>query len=144
MTKLSKKKIFIHFTFTLISVEISVIESCENTFNSTNQEVKYPPSNISSEVQNNCSWRINVPTDRVVVLTLNEIHIHASSNCEQSSLEVFDGFDAHSTRLGEKMCGILATKNFESTGSEIFLTYTSTSLNFTDRFIIEYKVSGNL
>ena len=85
-----------------------------------------------------------MPKDRVVTLTFDELHIDSSRNCEQSSLQVFDGPDTFSATLGEKMCGILTTEKMESTGSEIFMTYTSSSLNFTDQFVIGYNVSGNL
>ena len=85
----------------------------------------------------NCSWSINVPEDRVVVL-----EIIALSLSNQSSLKVYDGPDADSDAQGK----IIASKHdtIESSGRNIHLAYTSTLDNDIDYFKIGYEQSGKI
>ena len=129
--------------FALFSVEINVIESCDDTYNITTQEISYSQTNDSNATSNNCSWRITVPDDRNVIIDIMDIQIVSSRNCEKSSLEVFDGPDDGSVRIGEKKCGRQARNTLESSGNEMYLTYSSKpSLNHDDQFTIKCSISG--
>ena len=84
-----------------------------------------------------------MPDDRNVILDIIDLQIDLSSNCEQSSLEVFDGPDNGSVRIGEKMCGPQARNTLESSGYELYLMYfSSTSLNLDVQFTIKCSISG--
>ena len=124
-------------------VTVNITESCPDTYNSTIQELHYPPANAENNTQNNCSWKITVPKDRTIDLTFIELQFASARQCDQSFLEVFDGFGLGSTRLGDKICGLSTTKEIESQGNEVTLMYTSTSPNGTDKFKIGYDVSGS-
>ena len=80
--------------------------------------------------------------NRIVVLTFIKLDIEQSNNCEQSSLEIFDGSNVDSTTLAGKICGSFAIENLESTENEMYLAYTTTSINETNQFTIKYEVSG--
>ena len=72
-----------------------------------------------------------------------DLQIQSSRNCEKSSLEVFDGPDDGSVRIGEKKCGPQARNTLESSGNELYLTYSSKpSLNHDDQFTIKCSISG--
>ena len=122
---------------------MNITESCPDTYNSTIQELHYPPANAENNTQNNCSWKITVPKDRTVDLTFIELQLSSSRNCDHSFLEVFDGFGLGSIRLGDKICSQSVIEEMESPGNEITLRYTSTSSNGTDGFKIGYDASGN-
>ena len=129
--------------FDLFSVELNVIESCDNTYNKTTQEISYSRTNTSNVTLNNCSWRITVPDDRNVILDIIDLHIESSRNCKTSSLEVFDGPEARSARIGEKICGSQTRSSIESSGNELYLKYSSkASLIHDDQFSIKCSISG--
>ena len=120
------------------------MESCDNTYNNITHEIHYLTTNDSNETFFDCSWIITVPDDRSVVLDFIDLQIEASTNCENSSLEAFDGPNARFTRLGEKHRGDLTRKTLESSSNELFLRFTSDSSQISlDRFIIKCSISGN-
>ena len=123
---------------------MTVVESCDNTYNNITHEIQYLPTNASNETFIDCSWIITVPDDRSVVLDFIDLQIEASTNCENSSLEAFDGPNAHFTRLGEKLCGDLTRRTLESSSNELYLRFSSdSSLISPNRFIIKCSISGN-
>ena len=124
-------------------VNVDIIESCSDTYNSTIQEIHYPPADAENKTQNNCSWKIKVPKDRTVDLKFIELQFDSAGQCDHSFLEVFDGVGQGSVRLGDKICDPDVIKEMESPGNEVTLMYTSTSLNGTDKFKIGYDVSGS-
>ena len=124
-------------------VTVNITESCPDTYNSTIQELHYPPANAENNTQNNCSWKITVPKDRTVDLKFIDLQFDSGRQCDHSFLEVFDGFGLGSLGLGDKICRQSVIEEMESPGNEITLRYTSTSLNGSDRFTIGYGVSGN-
>ena len=72
-----------------------------------------------------------------------DLQIQSSTNCENSSLEVFDGPDDGSARIGEKKCGPQVRNTLESSGNELYLKYSSKpSLNHDDQFTIKCSISG--
>ena len=134
--------LLIHFTFNLLLVEINVIASCEDTFDESTKEISYPPINSLYVNGHNCSWSISAPIDRIIDLTFIKLNIDASNNCEQSSLAIFDGSNSNSTSLEEKICGSFVIQNLESTGNEIYLSFTTNGIDKTNQFTIKYGVSG--
>ena len=84
-----------------------------------------------------------VPEDRTVVLNFIELQLSSSRNCDHSFLEVFDGLSIDSDRISNKLCGLSVVDEIESSGNELTLTFTSLSLNGTDRFKVGYDVSGS-
>ena len=123
---------------------MTVMETCDNTYNSVTHEIKYLPTNASNETFIDCSWIISVPDDRSVVLDIIDLQIESSANCENSSLEAFDGPNDRFTRLGEKLCGDLTRRTLESSSNELYLRFTSDSSQISlDRFIIKCSISGN-
>ena len=129
--------------FALFSVEITVIETCDDTYNKTTREISYSRTNNSNETTKNCSWRITVPDDRNVILDIIDLQIEPSRNCKNSSLEVFDGSDDRSAMIGEKMCGSQTNSIIESSGNELYLKYSSkASLSHDDQFYINCSISG--
>ena len=129
--------------YVLFSVEITVIESCDDTYNKITQEISYSQTNNSNVTLYNCSWRITVPDDRNVILDIINLQIEPSDNCENSSLEFFDGSDDRSAIIGEKMCGLQTGRIIESSGNELYLKYSSTaSLIHDDQFSIKFNISG--
>ena len=129
--------------FALFSVEITVIESCDDTYDKTTREISYSRTNNSNEAPNDCSWRITVPDDRNVILDIIDLQIEPSRNCKSSSLEVFDGSDDRSAMIGEKMCGSQTNSIIESSGNELYLKYSSTASSIhNDQFSIKCIISG--
>ena len=129
--------------FVLFSVEIAVSESCVDTYNRITQEISYPQTNNSNATHSKCSWKITVPDDRSVILDIIDLQIELSSNCEQSSLEVFDGPDDNFMKIGGKLCGSQTGGILESTGNELYLMYSSNgSLIDGDQLKIKCSVSG--
>ena len=132
------------FFESLHSVIMTVIESCDNTYNNITHEIQYLPTNASNETFIDCSWTITVPDDRSVVLDFIDLQIGSSTNCENSSLEAFDGPNTRFTRLGEKLCGDLTRRTLESSSNELYLRFSSdSSLISLDRFTIKCSISGN-
>ena len=136
-------KSFIHWCINFFLVTVNVTESCANTYNSTIQQIDYPPGNAENDTLNNCSWRIAVPEDRTVILNFIVLQLNSSRNCDHSFLEVFDGFGIDSDRISNKICGLSVIEEIESSGNELTLRFTSTSLNGTDTFKVGYDVSGS-
>ena len=141
--KLLKSRVFIKWSITFFLVTVNVTESCANTYDSTIQQIHYPPANAENDTLNNCSWRIAVPEDRAVVLSFIELQFSSPRHCDNSFLEVFDGFGIDSDRISDKICGLSAIEEIESSGNELILRFTSTSLNGTDTFKVGYDVSGS-
>ena len=129
--------------FFLFSVEITVIESCDDTYNKITQEISYFQTNNSNVTLYNCSWRITVPDDRNVILDIINLQIESSDNCENSSLEFFDGSDDRSAIVDEKICGSQRRSSIVSSRNELYLKYSSkASLIHDDQFSIKYSISG--
>ena len=83
-----------------------------------------------------------MPDDRNVILDIMDLQIELSNDCENSSLEVFDGSDDGSARISEKMCGSQTRSSIESSGNELYLKYASkASLNHDDHFSIKCNIS---
>ena len=76
-------------------------------------------------------------------MNLIELQFNSSRHCDHSFLEIFDGFGLDSDRISDKICGLSVVDEIESSGNELTLTFTSTSLNGTDRFKVGYDVSGS-
>ena len=72
-----------------------------------------------------------------------ELQFSSPRHCDNSFLEVFDGFGIDSDRISDKICGLSAIEEIESSGNELILRFTSTSLNGTDTFKVGYDVSGS-
>ena len=122
---------------------MTVIEDCDNTYNEITHEITYLPTNASNETLVECSWFVTVPDDRSVVLDIVDLQIETSTNCEKSSLEVFDGPNPRFTRLGNKICGNSTPKTLESSSSELYLRFTSkSSLIIRNQFTIKCSISG--
>ena len=114
-----------------------LFSSLQHLVASASKQIFYPSTNVLIQRPKNCSWSINVPEDRVVVL-----EIIALSLSNQSSLKVYDGPDADSDAQGK----IISSKHdtIESSGRNIHLAYTSTLDNGIDYFKIGYKQSGEI
>ena len=72
-----------------------------------------------------------------------ELQFSSPRHCDNSFLEVFDGFGIDSDRISDKICGLSVIEEIESSGNELTLRFTSTSLNGTDKFKVGYDASGN-
>ena len=140
---LSKNDPFLIKSFALFSAEITVIESCVETYNALTRQISYPQTNNAIIALNKCTWRITIPDDRNVILDIIDLQIDVSRNCEQSSLTIFDGPNNGSARIGEKLCGFKTRSIIESSGNELYLVFSSNTPQIDgDQFTIKCSISG--
>ena len=132
--------IFIYQNF---PASLSIIETCVDTYDSTNQEIYYPSFNPSLEMEADCSWKIVAPIDKTVILTFNIIEMDPTTECDESYIQVFDGSDMNATRIGKRICGSSNLESLESIGRDIYVAYSSIKANPSDRFRIGVNMPGN-
>ena len=124
-------------------VIISISGSCNDSYDEFNKLVEYPYPSPNSSVDAECSWTITVPVDRFVTLAFIDFEIEASVDCERSSLQIFDGENVNSPRMGGKLCGSSLPEDIESSGRSLFLAFSSSNVtNRTDEFRIGYDFTG--
>ncbi|RZC35072.1 CUB, FXa inhibition, and/or EGF CA domain containing protein, partial [Asbolus verrucosus] len=93
-----------------------------------------PPSNLAPDgTYNNqtCEWRIIASTAEKIVLSLTNLNIQKSINCDSGYVEVRDGLWSNSLSLG-KFCGEDKLIALTSSGNEI--------LDQHQRFVAKYKM----
>ena len=117
-----------NFTATLL-----IIESCEETHNLINKEIRFPSTNPSLDVEQNCSWRIRAPIDQsIILIKVNKEEIEQTISKQNSN----------SSQIGEKICGSSNLESLESMGRDIYIVYSSAEVNSSDRFTIGVNLPG--
>ena len=74
-------------------------------------------------------------TNHVVKLKINTLNMEACSKCDCDSIEVFDGPDVYSTRLG-KFCS--GSWSLTSSAQYLFVMFTSDSARTGNAFTVTY------
>ena len=121
---------------------LSIIETCEETYDSTNQEIRFPYFNSSRDLEVNCSWKIIAPIDKTIILTFNIIQMDTSNECDESFIQVFDGLDTNATQIGKRICGSSNLESIESIGRDMYVAYYSMTASTTDKFRIGVNIPG--
>ena len=84
-----------------------------------------------------------MPIDKSIIITFISFQVKASDDCEDSSLQIFDGEHTNGTEVGGKLCGTSLPEDFESHGRSVIMIFTSNIANNTDKFTISYEITGN-
>ena len=120
----------------------TISSNCTGTYDEVTTTLKSP--NISSVTLTNpdCFWNIQAPVDKSIILSFVNFQVHSSANCENASLQIFDGQNIHASRIGNKLCGNTLPNEMESRGQSLFLLYHSSVYSRADTFEISYEVQG--
>ncbi|XP_044011009.1 cubilin [Aphidius gifuensis] len=75
----------------------------------TNQEILKPPTNSLNQylMQQNCTWIIEAPKDKNVLLRFNMFHLEYHSRCFFDHFNVYEGSFIDSNKMIAKLCGNL-------------------------------------
>ncbi|XP_033756765.1 suppressor of tumorigenicity 14 protein-like isoform X2 [Pecten maximus] len=86
---------------------------------------------------NDCTWRINAPTGKVIRLTSANFHLEADNQCSYDFLAVYDGSSSGAKLIG-KFCGTQSV-SVVSSGTHLFLEFiTDDSVHFSG-FQLNYR-----
>lgn len=88
--------------------------------------IDYPGSGSYPDKEN-CLWRISVPSNQSIELTVRRLSIEATEGCRWDRLEIFDGGSAEDKgRLLTSLCGfILPSASFVSISSQAVVRFAS-------------------
>ena len=81
------------------------------------------------------------PVGKVVIAAVVTFKFGGDNNCQNSSLEIFNGPDELSPRITSILCGISYPKSVKSTGRGLFLKYEVFE-DDADSFKVIYKTKG--
>ena len=135
-------RICYQLSFVTLLATISVTESCYDTYNQMNKEIRISPFNSSSATPNICTWKIIAPIDQTIILMFNIIRMDKSNECNSSFIQVFDGPDSNATQFGGNICRSSNLESLESIGRDIYLVYTFLAVNISDEFTIGVNLPG--
>jgi cubilin len=80
-------------------------------------------------------WRIYVPSNYVVRLTINTLNMEVCTGCSCDSIELFNGYSESSSRIG-KVCS--KSWHVTSSGRYLFVKFTSDSTGTGTAFTASY------
>ncbi|KAG7219563.1 hypothetical protein INR49_018990 [Caranx melampygus] len=96
---------------------------CGGYYNSSMGSVSSPALSMTNYHHNiNCTYSIQVKTNRIIKLRFNTFHLEASSSCRYDYVAVYDGQDTLAPLLG-RFCGTVLPPDLLSSSNQLFIVF---------------------
>ncbi|KAJ7371964.1 hypothetical protein OS493_021390 [Desmophyllum pertusum] len=102
-----------------------VTVQCGEDLTSDSGLIKSPRFLVSYPGEVNCEWKIVVDDGSRITLTFVDFEVKPSHNCEDDSLEVYNGQTQESANQVAKLCGNQLPDPIVSRGPQLFLRFHS-------------------
>ena len=105
--------------------------------------IKSPVASIFTSNGIECSWEISTTTEQIFRLQFLDFQTEDSTGCKSSFIQVFDGPNTQSNKLGKKLCGNTLPDDKHINGKDLFVQFLTTNPNAAlNAFRIKLIIKG--
>ena len=126
------------------SVKISISGNCSEHYDLAGNQLMFEFTPSLSEANIICNFKISTPDDRSVLLKFDSFNVPATTDCMEASLQIYDGVNTNSPKIGDRLCGNTLKPDVESSGNNLLILFQSSANETAAKFDLRYETNGTL